>query len=182
MLDLEQVKRAREALDQGNAFAALEYLDAFLKKHEHELSEKVIIDKAEELRRHKYRASVEHAVKTLFEEWKDGTYSGREDEARQALDNVAEVSHYDDAHDILIFSNNDGEAGELDWSGRDGIPWCEMAHYVLRADIAEGLKEDHGIDIFSEPPKEPVEKCSYCDEWKPAKGFKDGNCEDCQEV
>lgn len=184
MRDLELVRRARDALYEGNFSEALRSLDAFTQQNEYEMSEKAVLDNAETIRRQRYDKLVETAVEKVFEDWKEGTFADSND-LHQALEAQAEVSQYDLCFDVLYFSDNNGGADDdigvesLDWKG--GMPWGQLAFYAMREDIRDGLKEKE-VDVWNTPPKESVEMCAGCGEWKPTKTWKKDHCSDCEDL
>ena len=182
MIDLSLVKQAQQALNQGNPFAAMEYLDSFAGLCGSEMTDEAILNEAEAIERKKHLDEVAKAAAVIFDDWKAGNFSGSKDELQDALNNCAEICHYNEAQRVLIHSDNAEagmhENGDFDCSG--GIPWCELAYYAFRADVMDTLHHKLDNALHHAPPKEPVEKCDNCDEWKPKRGFKDCNCEDCK--
>lgn len=164
------VRRARDALYQGNVHEALRCLDAFHDGHGYDMSEEAVIGKAKELRRGLYQSNLEKSVNRIYEDWKAGKYNGNRDAMAYALDQEATVSHYDEAQDILIFSEASNlDVGALDW--RYGVPWCELAFYALRDEICLDLEKEYGIDVNDLPPSAPVEMCQSCGEWRKKRGW-----------
>ena len=178
VIDLGMVKRAQDALRDGNVHAALLALDEF--NVERVFSDEVIVDTARRIRRERYEKYLEEFVLQIHHDWTEGEYAGKREMVFEAISELATVSHESEARDVLEFSPNVDEIESVE-IGRGGVPWCEMAYYALKGDICEDLREIHGVDVNARPPKEPVSKCNGCDEWRPREGFKDGCCADCQE-
>lgn len=177
MIDLAPIRKAREALREGNIYAAIHFLDAFADEHTYNMADKAVIDEADRLRKARYVGRIEQIAQAIAEDWAQGVYSGRVDELAETLNDAATTSHFDDAQDALLFSTNTQEIDPHNVSWANDIPWCELAFYVIRADIIEELHNMQSINVYDTPPDEPVQKCGCCGEWKPRKECKNGVCE-----
>lgn len=169
---LKQLQEVRRALAEGNIHAGMSLLDTVIASNEFDNPLQV----AAVIRLQAYSGHVRSQAVQIKDAWANGAYHGEDQALSEAINEAATVSDSAFARDVLWYTENAAaiDEGALSWNL--GVPWCELAYYALREDIAKYLDDNFGIDVTDPPPSEPMLQCPECSSWVPRSQIREDNC------